>query len=613
MGVWLASLLLLAGCTGCSWRAGTLEGQVVNADGRPVAKAQVAVFVSDPEQMGASLDRVAWSTTNAQGRFRLRLGPGSYSVSVTDPDQGHGHRERLRLEAGTRRTLASPIQLEPGACQLEGRIEGASGQRVDATVILLPISPEFQPMYHQVLMAKARRGQFRLAVPAGRYRFMIHHPREWGTDGWVEVTGPRQTLRSKLLPAPSWAPRAVKHFIRDHAVPLATWEPQGAFEAHEAIAAMFGSARLIGMGEACHGTHQMFRLKQRILEGCPEVTTFAMEINQAAGFFLDEFIRDGGPEPWAQLPGSLQTEEFRGLIRWLRTLAQDPVRPRSIHFYGFDLDEPGPAYRWALRHLGRTRPGEAAFLKRELGKLPTTSCRTGPLPAPEQLQAWRAALDKLEGRAARATAVEPRQAERYRRCLRLLRQFVEMTPDRLEGARARERFMAENMHWILHEEGLRARVLISAHNGHVTRAATGRSGYPALGWYLAQTYGQDYRAFGVLFAGGEFHALEQDGSELNSRLFHVTPDQAGTLDQALASLGEPCFALDLQRLPDQGPVAQWFRAPQGTWSIASRFSSSAPHESILTAPITDHFDALFFLHQTTGLTFAADPPFLQGP
>lgn len=611
LGVWLAGLLLLAGCTGCSWRAGTLEGQVVDAGGRPVARAQVAVFTSDPEQMSPSLDRVAWAATSAQGRFRVRLAPGSYSVSVTDPERGLGHRERLRVEAGTRRTLAGPIQLEPGACQLEGRIEGPSGHPLDATVVLLPVSPEYRPMYHQVLMAKAPRGRFRLAVPAGRYRFIPHHPGWWSEGAWVDVKGPRQTLHASLLPNPSTAPGAVKAFIRDHAVPLTTCEPHGEVEELEAMAGMFGSARLIGLGEASHGTHQMLRLKHRILEGCPQFTAIAMELSQAAGFYVDAFIREGGPEPWAQLPGSLQHEEFRDLVRWLRAIGQDPVRPRTIRFYGFDVDDPGPAFRWALGHLGRTRPGEARFLQAKLGNLPTTPCWTGPLPAPGQVQAWKAALDELEARVppgAHATAAGRGQAAKYRRCLRLLRQFVELTPDRLEGARARERFMAENLDWVLHEEGPRAKVLLSAHNGHVTRAANGRSGYPALGWHLAQAYGQDYRAFALLFGGGAFHALEEDGGQVRTRLFQVSPVQGGTLDQALAATGEACFALDLHRLPDQGPVARWFRAPQGTWSIATRFAAGAPHESISTGPVTDAFDGLFFIRETTGLNLLERPP-----
>jgi erythromycin esterase-like protein len=62
------------------------------------------------------------------------------------------------------------------------------------------------------------------------------------------------------------APSAVEDWIRTHAVHLNTVEPDSDFSDIKLILNSIGSAQLVCLGEATHGTREFFKLKHRVLE-----------------------------------------------------------------------------------------------------------------------------------------------------------------------------------------------------------------------------------------------------------------------------------------------------------------------------------------------------------
>ena len=89
--------------------------------------------------------------------------------------------------------------------------------------------------------------------------------------------------------------------------------------------------------------------------------------------------------------------------------------------------------------------------------------------------------------------------------------------------------------------------------------------------------------------------------------FTVTPQAKGTLDAALGAAGLPVLALDLGRLPEQGPVRSWFEAPQGTWDIADGFSPAFADRFLQKGPIVACYDALLFVSRTSAATPCQKP------
>ena len=147
-------------------------------------------------------------------------------------------------------------------------------------------------------------------------------------------------------------------------VPLAGTEPDLSETADlDALAGWIGEARLIGLGERVHGTHELHRLAHRILrymaeEG--EVTVFALEIDQAHGFLLDDFVQGRRDDLETVLEQRWWASEvfydraLRDLLLWMRR--HNASAPEPIRFAGFDLKQPRLAFELLDRELGEKDP-----------------------------------------------------------------------------------------------------------------------------------------------------------------------------------------------------------------------------------------------------------------
>jgi erythromycin esterase len=151
-------------------------------------------------------------------------------------------------------------------------------------------------------------------------------------------------------------------------------------------------------------------------------------------------------------------------------------------------------------------------------------------------------LDQREAKYAGATSRRDWQMARQE--ARILSQTLEF---RFLNLGSRDRFMAENIRWILQFEGPDAKLVAWAHNAHVAADASDRNG--SMGAWLRKMFGSDVVNFGFAFYQGSLQARDMaHASELHS--FTIGPAPAGSLDALLAGAGLSIAALDLRALPN---------------------------------------------------------------
>jgi erythromycin esterase-like protein len=249
------------------------------------------------------------------------------------------------------------------------------------------------------------------------------------------------------------------------------------------------------------------------------------------------------------------------------------------------LENPRPYNDYRMRLDPEVRRGEKPAL--QISHIPEPG-KSDPQAASA---AWRNVVLHLES--ARA-AYEEKKASAQEidwaiRNARVVLQCMQMKT----GEVTRDRSMAENVKWILdHNPG--AKIVLWAHNGHVN--ATSAGGWQPMGASLRDIYGESMIVFGFAFNQGSFQAVEQ-GKGL--RDFTVSPAPDRSLDATLASASIPLLALDLRRLPQDGPVQEWFRQPQWTRSIGAVYSEEAAAAYFATMPLPKAFDAILFVEKTT--------------
>lgn len=597
-GFGLIPLGALALALHCGTTKGTLEGRVQGPDGEFLKGVEVAVFPADmrgPVETGC----VTWARTDSKGSFRIRRSAGDYGVSASHPVLAGATISRVTLTPGETNVLPFPLRLRAGASVLRGRLGGGKGRAgVEGVIALVPSDGRVALRFDQVRWVRTRAGSFQVGLDEGRYGVSAVGKGSRSPAAWIEVGKSSLEWNPELLPEPSRAPVAVRTWIEKEAVPLADIPDPG-------LLSLARSGLVFGMGEATHGTREFSLLVHRTVMALARegsVRALALEMGLVEAFGVDAYIQGEGPDPLPSLAPPFRVVEMRDLLVALRTHNLERGRGSRIRVHGIDMMDPGPPYAHAVSFFRKADPGSARVLERDLkglarARLPAKGT------APRDRIAWRTALDGLLARMdARKVAFIRAAGEtgfaRQRQALEVLRQFIPMAGDVPRGLEAREKAMAENVAWILRQEGMGARVLLWAHNGHIAKAARGPCGFPTLGWRLSQDLGPGYVALGTAFARGGFLAYGSSGPA-SSVPRTVEPMARGTLDAALASAGPPRFLLDLRNVPAAGPVRRWLSEPQGTWFINLEYDPAHPGESMAMDPVVGRYDALAFYAETT--------------
>ncbi|MDJ0385975.1 erythromycin esterase family protein [Streptomyces sp. G-G2] len=390
------------------------------------------------------------------------------------------------------------------------------------------------------------------------------------------------------------------------AQPLRSTEPGGTTADLRALEVMIGDAKVVGLGEATHGSHEFFAMKERVFRHLVEekgFTTFALEMSWSAGLRIDEYLQGGAGDARRiakeTLAGSpWEREEFVSLIDWMRRY-NDRHPGRKVHFMGNDVGAPklGEAvFDRVASHVRASHPKDLPRLEalyaglRPLDDIfaylrkPVTERRANATTAQQ-------ALDLVT--ANKGTGGEDYDwAEQHARNIAQTFAFASLDlsdPGSVSAAEhLRDQVMADNTLWWHRRTG--DKMLLSAHNGHVGYLATDPVMYPTTqGVFLRNTLGRGYAAIGLTFNQGSFLTASTFGGAWNKVTVPVaTPDmQEYTLDR----VHHRDFYLDLRTLPAAGRT--WLNTPRPVYDAGSSFKS----DPLPTLAISQAYDILIHLHQ----------------
>ncbi|MFD7031954.1 erythromycin esterase family protein [Streptomyces sp. NPDC059917] len=401
--------------------------------------------------------------------------------------------------------------------------------------------------------------------------------------------------------------RALEH----GAHPLRSTEPGGDTVDLRALDAMIGGAEVVGLGEATHGSHEFFAMKQRVFRHLVEekgFTAFALEMSWTAGLRIDEYVR-GGPGDARRtaaeaLAGSpWEREEFVDLIAWMRRY-NDRHPGRTVRFMGNDIGAPrlGDAvFDRVLAYVRSHRPQDVARLEAlyaGLRPLDDVFAYLGRPVAERRLAATTAqqAFDLVtagEGAGGEAYA----WAEQHARSIAQTFAFASLDlsdPASVSAAEHfRDRVMADNTAWWHRRTG--DKMLLSAHNGHVGYLASDPVTYPTTqGAFLRGALGRDYVAVGFTFGRGSFLTATTLGSPWREvTVPAATPDMQ---EHTLGRVRYRDYYLDLRTLSAAG--RGWLSTPRPTYEAGSSFTK----DPLPTLALTGTYDVLIHLDRVRSAT-----------
>lgn len=435
----------------------------------------------------------------------------------------------------------------------------------------------------------------------------------YSLDSWEEMDGSwrlrsSQELLRAELPAKT-SPEtsdAVVSAIKAVALPLAGVEAGNPYSDMAAFGKAVGDARVVALGEASHGSREIFQMKHRLLEYLVKekgFTVFAIEAGWPASEAADVYVKTGEGDPKTALSAMnmwpWQTEEVLAMLVWMRGYNQTRGNRRPLSFVGVDIQGVAPTQARVLATVRRSDPEilqsvEAAYQQFE------SQLKKGVRGAAfaETARAVADVVALLESRPAifRKTMA----AEGYRDLLQMAR-IVAMNAKRYVSSNAsyRDEMMANLALWHLNETHPEEKMVLWAHNSHVARR---EGSYRPIGDWLTEKLHQDVFALG--FAIGEGTATMftwQDGKRLGLKPVALKKAEPGTGTATLQQVGMPLFFLDLRGR--SGVLAEWldgqhlFRETGA--GTGMEFAASA-YGNMRAYSLRKRFDGLIYLDQTNG-------------
>lgn len=576
--------------------------------------ADVILVAPDSGGRADAPPRIEQTRTSGGGHFHFGpLAAGTYALNAVAPALTPVFGTHVTVAAGEARRGVE-LRLGDGGFSVHVNVTDLQGKPVPGARLFL--GPDDGDAGSLIPVPLDEAGAAALSLPRGDYALAAFAPGLPPQRSSAGIREPRTLAVAFEEPPATSAPSPeVLAWVKQAALPLSTVEPGSGFDDLRALKPALEGVRVVGLGEATHGTHEFFRLKHRLLEYLATelgFTLFAIEANFSEAQAVNEYVLTGKGDPAQALAGLYfwvtDTEEVLDLIKWMRAYNADRRHPRKLQFQGIDMQFTPAATRAVLEYLGKVDP---AYRDRVEGPLSPLLERDalGTSPGPEREKKLAPFVPLIREIATRlATRREaysrrssPREWALASRHARVLGQFVELNQvGYAEGFALRDRAMAENAQWILEQAGPEAKMVLWAHNGHVG-AWRDRLTVPTLGKHLREAFGRAYYAFGFAFDEGSFQAIyipEGPKDAPRGLIPHtVPPDPPGTLGDTLNQVGLPLLALDLRSLPPEGPVNAFWHERRGIREVGAGYGST--EQSLSYIHTADEFDGLLFVQRTT--------------
>jgi erythromycin esterase len=452
----------------------------------------------------------------------------------------------------------------------------------------------------------------------------------------------------------STIPAEITAWIKEKALPLKSIEAETGLDDLAGVGAMIGDARIVALGEGSHGSKEFFQMKHRMIEYLVKqkgFTTFAIEANWASSKEINDYVlgKAGNGRQllrkYAYLMWPWRTEEVLSLIEWMRDYNRRPTTKVKVQFSGFDMQEPVPAvdllndYLSAIDgKLAGQVGGLLACIRFSLsnvtriagyvagGEANAIRCGKDIDSAKKILQQSQPKLEKASSKTAFSTALQ------YVRILQQTKDYyflrfaqdpsLGFTPKSRQNLRdavgERDVYMAENVAWLLKNGGPNNKVILWAHNGHVTFNPKISLGFKPMGAHLRERFGKDYFVFGFSFFEGRFNAQRINFNDPGRTALAASlglgayPSPAtvpapveNSYERLFDSAGIANFILDLRPgLID--PAARWLLGPRQMFLVPQNLppfdANPDPAWYSYSAQLPKEYDAIIYIRNSSPST-----------
>jgi erythromycin esterase-like protein/predicted phosphoribosyltransferase len=402
------------------------------------------------------------------------------------------------------------------------------------------------------------------------------------------------------------------------------------FRTYDELVRAIGSARVVLLGEASHGTHEFYRERAFITERLISEAGFsavAIEADWPDAYRVNRYVRGASDDAGAvQALGDFsrfptwmwRNTDVVAFVEWLRAHNETQPIERRAGFYGIDLYSLRTSMHAVLAYLSRVDPKAAKIARARYAcfdhfgnepqsyGLATTSgwalsCEQQVVTQLVDLQRRRAEYASRDGRLAREdyfyveqNARLVRNAERYYRA---------MFGRRTESWNLRDRHMADTIEELLRfleQTWAPAKIVVWAHNSHLGDARAtelGEYGELNVGQLVRERHGADSVSVGFTTCSGTVTAASDWDAAAERKT--VRPALPNSYERLFHETGTPRFLLAMR---DDKALANALSSPRLERAIGVVYKPETERGShYFHARLAQQFDYVLHFDETTAL------------
>lgn len=400
----------------------------------------------------------------------------------------------------------------------------------------------------------------------------------------------------------------IRKWIHDQGIPLNLPETE-----LTGIRLPFSELRVVGLGEATHGQHEVFELKRQITMHLIRNHGFrlvAYEASVSRMLKANAYIQGSADDRVAAVGGLgmliWQVEENAKFLDDLREWNRTHEKSEQVRIIGVDAQDLEAPFQQLLLLIGDKHSKLKASLE-ELNDL-------APKAFNQLMNGEREPWDKLQNDISLVAEqlkeiVFSDESTQQLFSLRVNEYLSALTIYRSQGNR--DKVMAELLLQQLGTATPGTKCVLWAHNGHIQCSPLRFMGTNelAMGGHLRKSLGQNYYSLGVAFGRGGFQAnAKTSEGQWIFRHYQLPDAPSGSLESYFSKSVHPALFIDFRSASDSDAVQRWLKQDHGQrwfggYGVPENFVewTSKTENLMHTQPIAD-FDGLLFVKQTTAAT-----------
>lgn len=352
-------------------------------------------------------------------------------------------------------------------------------------------------------------------------------------------------------PGPAY--RTIDDWIRHDTIPLSPDSPEAVDAALDRVIASIGDqVKILGFGEALHGSREILLLRNRIFRHLVEMHGYraiAIESSFPRSRMVNEYVAGRSSVSYDGLQdngfsyGFRRLDGNRELVEWMREYNANPGHRVKLRFYGFDSptemmksDSPRQLLEFALGYLTSVDPATGQKYRERIEPLigqdadwenpaaamdPTKSVGMSPAAGALRIETEEL-ITELHVRGpdlmAESDGDHYREAVHYATAARQLLTYHAGVA-RKSGTRVarllgmRDAMMADNLGYIMACEEDRGKVFAFAHNSHLKYGRTEwqlgavLNAWWPVGAHLSARLGKGYAVIGSAVGASDIHGI----------------------------------------------------------------------------------------------------------